>query len=105
MFGVTTPRAGAAELCDLLGRSATIIAAAVADIRKRSRMLEHGRAMKQLEEEGDKLYAEAMTALFRGATDPLEVIKWKDLFDSLEAAVDQCEDVVNVLESISLKNS
>ena len=52
-----------------------------------------------------------MGALFRGGPggdgrpDPLEVIKWKELYDKLEEAMDECDDVSNVLESISLKNS
>ena len=43
--------------------------------------------------------------LFLGTPDPLEVIKWKDMYDMLEDTLDQCEDVANVLESISIKNS
>ena len=51
------------------------------------------------------LYAKAIAALFAGTPDPIEVIKWKEIYDNLEHAADECEDVANVLESISLKNS
>ena len=60
-------------------------------------------------EEGDAIYHDAVGALFSGADggvpDPLEVMKWKELFDKLEDTLDECEDVANVLESISIKNS
>jgi len=45
-----------------------------------------------------------MSRLFDGSTEPLEVIKWKELFDYIEEAIDGCEDVGNVLERIVLKN-
>ena len=61
--------------------------------------------MKELEEKADALYAKAIQSLFAGSPDPLVVIKWKEIYDNLEHAVDECEDVANVLESISLKNS
>jgi uncharacterized protein Yka (UPF0111/DUF47 family) len=63
------------------------------------------RDLKVLEEEGDAIYHEAMGALFTEGLDALEVIKWKELYDKLEDAIDQCEDVGNVLQSISLKNA
>jgi uncharacterized protein Yka (UPF0111/DUF47 family) len=68
-------------------------------------MLEHGRAMKQLEEEGDVLYAQSVGALFERDEPAIEVLKWKEIFDALEHAIDECEDVSNTLESIALKNS
>jgi uncharacterized protein Yka (UPF0111/DUF47 family) len=67
-------------------------------------MLEHTLALKALEEEGDAIYAQAVGDLFAGTPDPLHVIKWMELFDKLEEAIDQCDDVANVLESIALKN-
>jgi uncharacterized protein Yka (UPF0111/DUF47 family) len=63
------------------------------------------RRVKELEEEADQIYSQAISELFAGRPDPLEVIKWKEIYDNLEHAVDECEDVANVLESISLKNS
>ncbi len=105
MFNVQTVRPGAAELADVLVRASVVITASVTDIRKRARMVEHSKAMKVLEEEGDARYAESVSALFRSGADALEVLAWKDIFDALEEAVDQCDDVSNVLESIALKNS
>ena len=61
--------------------------------------------MKLLEEEGDARYAEHVGALFAVEMPAIEVMKWKEIFDALEHAIDECEDVCNVLESIALKNS
>jgi uncharacterized protein Yka (UPF0111/DUF47 family) len=66
---------------------------------------ERARDIKRLEEEGDAIYHEAVGALFADSPDPLEVIKWKEMYDTLERALDECEDVANTLESISIKNT
>jgi len=105
MFRVTSPRSGGVEMADVLVRASAEILASVGDVNKRIKMLEHGRKIKQLEEEGDVLYAQSVGALFDRDEPAIEVLKWKDIFDALEEAIDECEDVSNVLESIALKNS
>jgi len=105
MFRVTTPRSGGVEMADVLVRASAEILASVGDVTKRIKMLEHGRKIKQLEEEGDVLYAQSVGALFEHDEPAIEVLKWKEIFDALEEAIDECEDVSNVLESIALKNS
>ncbi len=62
-------------------------------------------AVKRLEEEGDSLYHEWLGKVFEGSPDPVQVIKWKELYDNLERTLDQCEDAANVLESISIKHA
>jgi len=104
MFRITEQRAGGAEMADILVRASREILASVGDVTKRNSMREHGRAMKALEEEGDALYAECVGGLFAHDLPAIEVIKWKEIFDALEQAIDECEDVSNVLESIALKN-
>jgi uncharacterized protein Yka (UPF0111/DUF47 family) len=61
--------------------------------------------IKLLEEEGDALYHEAVGALFAGTPDPIEVIRWKEVYETLELAIDQCMGVANAVHSISIKNS
>ena len=104
MFRVIESRQGGVEMADILVKASQEILASVGDVTKRVTMLEHGRAMKALEEEGDALYAQCVGALFTNETNAIEVIKWKEIFDALEHAIDECEDVSNVLESIALKN-
>lgn len=105
MFRITIPRDGGVAMADVLVRAGKIILTSASDITKRQRMMEHGRAMKVLEEEGDVLYAQSVGALFEHDEPAIEVLKWKEIFDSLENAIDECEDVSNALESIALKNS
>lgn len=105
MFRVTSARDGGVQMADVLVRCGKEILAAVGNISKRQRMMEHGRAVKALEEEGDVLYAQAVGALFEREEPAIEVLKWKEIFDALEEAIDECEDVSNALESIALKNS
>ena len=61
--------------------------------------------VKRLEEEGDSLYHEWVARLFDGAPDALVVIKWKEIYDTLEKTLDHMEDAGNVLESISIKHA
>jgi uncharacterized protein Yka (UPF0111/DUF47 family) len=57
----------------------------------------------ELENEGDRVSREAIGSLFATGVDPMVVIRWKDIFDTLEQAIDACEKVAHVLEGISLK--
>ena len=59
----------------------------------------------RLENEGDRLQRAAVATLFQNGIDPMMLIRWKDIFDTLEAAVDACETVANVLEGISIKRA
>jgi predicted phosphate transport protein (TIGR00153 family) len=61
--------------------------------------------LHRLENEGDDIYNAAIAELFRKSHDPLTVIKWKDIYEKLEAAVDRCEAVANIIESVIIKNA
>ena len=61
--------------------------------------------INRLENDGDRITREAIASLFDGGIDPMVVIRWKDIFDRLENAIDSCEHVANVLEGIVIKNS
>ena len=61
--------------------------------------------IKKLEEEGDSTYHEWLGRLFDEEKDPVTLIKWKEIYDTLEKTLDQAEDVANVLESIAIKHS
>ena len=105
MFHITETRQDALLLTAVLVKMAHKIEKSVKEMKKAKVVAENGREIKLLEEEGDSLYHQAVGALFAGKPDPLDVIKWKELFDKLEEAMDECDDVSNVLESIALKNS
>ena len=59
--------------------------------------------INRLENAGDRVYRDAVASLFAAGIDPMVVIRWKDVFESLERAVDACETVAHVLEGMSLK--
>ena len=105
MFRISEAREPARKLADILVRSGEQIETAVKGMKQYKVVTAAATKIKELEEEGDALYHQAVGELFSGGHDALEVMKWKDLYDTLEDAVDECEDVANVLESIALKNS
>lgn len=92
-------------LADVLRRSAICVADTVDRMKEPKAVSMGNRQLKLLEEEGDTVYHDALGVLFANTTDAILVIKWKELYDRIEDAIDQCEDVGNVLQSISLKNA
>jgi uncharacterized protein len=105
MFHISESREPARRLSDTIARAADHIAVGVAAIKQSAVVASSSREIKRLEEEGDAIYQEAVGELFRGKPDALEVMKWKELYDTLERTLDKCQGVGHVLESISLKNS
>ena len=63
----------------------------------------HAVEVNRLENEADRLLRDQLAALFEGNKDAIEVIKWKELYETMESVTDRCEDVVNVIEGIVLK--
>ena len=60
--------------------------------------------LRELEDEGDRLVRDAVAGLFRSGQDPISIIRWKDIHERLEEAVDACENAADVLEAILVKN-
>jgi uncharacterized protein len=105
IFRVQRARPAAVVLAEVLARASAAVEEGVREMKNAKQVFSISEKLKVLEEEGDAVYHEAMGKLFAEGGDPLEVIKWKDLYDKLEDALDQCEDVGNVLQSIALKNA
>lgn len=97
------------ELAELLVQSVETLAVAVKCLRSgkdRDKIIKACRDLHRLENESDTIYRKAMGELFnRPGVDPIFVLKWKEIYERLEMAIDMCEDVSNVLESIQLKYS
>jgi predicted phosphate transport protein (TIGR00153 family) len=104
MFRLGAIREPAKQLAEKIEKSADLIQVGVSQLMKPKTIGELARQLKDLEEEGDVIYRDAIGGLFDGSTEALEVIKWKEMYDKLEDTLDQCEDVGNTLESISIKN-
>src|SRR5438876_9202068 len=78
---------------------------AVSRLKKGDDVMKYCVEAKQLEEEGDSIYHEALGQLFEKERDAIELIKWKEIYDNLEGTLDQAEDVANVVESITIKHA
>jgi len=61
--------------------------------------------VKAVEKENDRLLRRATARLFREEQDPKALIKWKEIYEDIEAAIDRCEDVANVIEGVVLENA
>ncbi len=105
MFHITGTREPARHLAEILTRCASQLAHGVREIKHPQSVGRVSRDVKKLEEEGDALYHTAVGGLFNAPLDPIEIMKWKELYDTLERAIDQCQTVGIVLESISIKHS
>ena len=104
MFRINEVREPATRMTAILIKSGEAIEGAVTHVKKPTIVVQQSVKVKQLEEEGDAVYHAAVGGLFEGTPDPIQVIKWKELYDTIERALDRCEDVANTLESIALKN-
>ena len=61
--------------------------------------------INRLENDGDRVLREALASLFERGIDPMLVIRWKDIFERLEDAIDACETTANILQGIVIKNA
>jgi uncharacterized protein len=96
---------GVLRLLDVLKRMMTALSEAVNRLKKGKDVMNYCIEVKQLEEEGDAIYHESLGQLFEKERDAIELIKWKEIYDNLEATLDQAEDVANVVESITIKHA
>jgi len=104
-LGATARREPVVALARLVVRATREIEAAVRNIRTGNEVLARCQAIKRAEEEGDVAWEAAVTELFAGAPDPIDVIRWKSLYDQLEDTLDACDDVANELETITVKHA
>ncbi len=105
IYRIERPRAGAAELAHIVLKSAEAIRSAVVQLEKHDRIFDHCVEINRLENEADRMVRSLIAKLFEEEKNPVEIIKWKELFEVLEIATDKCEDVANVLEGVVLKSA
>ena len=103
-YGITEIRPAARAQGEVIARAATKLQEAVERLQgfrdSKRQLIE----LRELEDEGDRLNHEAISELFRSGDDALDVIRWKDVHEQLEEAVDACENAADVLEAILVKN-
>jgi uncharacterized protein len=105
LYKIAHVRAGAKRLVDIVCDSTDGITQALQALERRDGVLEMAARIKQLEHEADRVHQDAIVELFDQERDPIAVIKWKEVFDFLEAATDRCEDVANLLEGVVVKHA
>ena len=105
LYKIEAPMTQAQELAHLLMLACKEIAAAMPLLRTFGDLQEHTVEVNRLENEGDRVSREAVASLFDAGIDPMVVIRWKDVFERLEEAIDATERTVNVLEGIRIKNT
>ena len=93
----------AGTMAEVLVAAGDEVAAALCTLRTEADIVPHLVEIHRLENEGDRLSRDAIASLFVTGIDPMVVIRWKDIFESLEASIDACEHVAHVLEGITLK--
>jgi hypothetical protein len=107
LFHVKAMEEGFVKQAELLVEATKVVSDAVHRLRKDRKLSELSKYLIDIhhkESIGDDNHHAAMNRLFEGGTDALEVIKWKELYDYIEEALDGCEDVGNTIERIVLKN-
>ena len=107
LFHVRQMEPAFVQQAELLVDATKVVADAVGRLRANRKLSEFSKQLIDIhhkESIGDDNHHAAMSHLFSGAIEPLEVMKWKELYDYIEEAIDGCEDVGNVLERIALKN-
>lgn len=105
MFDIGESSAHARHFADVIQRMSVQLHEIVSVLGKPVGLTPRLVEMHHLENEGDDIYHTAIAELFRQQSDPLTVLKWKEIYEKLEATVDRCENVANIIESMILKHS
>jgi hypothetical protein len=105
MYDIREINTHAKDLARIIQDLAKAINSATAMLKKPNGMNQHFVEIHRLENEADDVYFRAIGELFQKETDPIRLIKWKELYEILENATDRCESVANIIESIVLKHS
>ena len=106
LYGVESATKHAVEQCRILVQAVEQLAIAIQRLKGLRGIQDALIELKRLEDEGDRVVHEAVATLFRDdRIDPLIVIRWKDIYEGLERAIDSCETAANVVANIAVKNA
>ena len=105
LYGVEAPMEQAQQMAEILVGTADLVADSLRGLRDGEAVAQQLVEIHRRENEADRIVRSAVASLFATGIDPMMVIRWKDIFDTLESAVDACETVANVLEGITLKRA
>ena len=104
LYRIDRVRSGARDLARIITETVEQLHGALRALEERGGVFDGVREINRLEQEGDRAHQRAVSALFEEERDPIAVIKWKEILDFLEGAIDRCRDAANVLEGIVVKH-
>jgi uncharacterized protein len=104
LYRIEAPMDKATEMGQILHQSSRAIAGAMPRLRTFKDIHHYTVEINRLENDGDRVVREALASLFERGIDPMLVIRWKDIFERLEDAIDATETTANILEGIVIKN-
>jgi uncharacterized protein len=105
LYKIASPTPEARELSNIIYESSQEIEKAIVLLRGLDEVYyKHCVEINRLENAADRITRDAIARLFQGEYSPYEVIKWKEIYETLEAATDKCEDVANIIEAVILKH-
>ncbi|ULA63925.1 MAG: Phosphate transport regulator (distant -like of PhoU) [Nitrospira sp.] len=106
LYKLTKPTESAIRLADILYQASVAVGRAVDRVgQSHAQINECSVQVNSLENEADRVSRDAISGLFEKETDPIAVIKWKEIYETFEEGTDRCEDVANILERIVLKHN
>jgi predicted phosphate transport protein (TIGR00153 family) len=105
LYKIEAPMEQAQRLAHILVQATRAISQAMPRLRSFQDLSHFTVEVNRLENDGDRASRDAIASLFDGGIDPMVVIRWKDIFERLEEAIDACEHVANTLAGIVIKNS
>ncbi len=106
LYGIESPTKHALDQCGILVSAVEYLSRALDELKGLRGVEVHLVEVKRMEDEGDRVVHEAIGSLFSDPRiDPLIVIRWKDIYDGLENAIDACETAANVLANVVVKNA
>jgi predicted phosphate transport protein (TIGR00153 family) len=106
IYKITEVQPQAKEMAVVISKATSVLRTCVDQLEKRPKNIsDYWIEVNRLENDGDRLYRDAVAELFDDDMKCTDIIKWKDVYATLEKAVDDCEHVANILESIVLKNT
>ena len=105
LYQIKVVRTDARELTRIIMASADQVVKALKALDRRKGVAEPAVEINRLENEADRVHQIAVRRLFEEERDPIQIMKWKEIFDFLEDATDRCEDVANVLEGVVVKHA
>ncbi len=105
LYRIEAPTAVAVQQASIIVKQCEQLHEALSNLRGFKGLEPYWIEVHRLENEGDQLSRQAIASLFSNGGHPIEVIKWKDIYAHMEAAIDKCEDVANIIERITIKHA